>query len=139
MNTGTVKRYPLHIRFNDIDAYGIVNNATYITYFEEGRMRWFHDRVPAGWNWENEGVLVARHEINYLAPLRLGDRAEIALHIPSWGNKSFQVHYTIYVHRDAQWIPCTEGITVMVCFDYVEKKTAPLPAEWVEIFAKELA
>ena len=36
-------RTKLDIRFVDIDAFGHVNNAHYLTYFEQARVRYFDD------------------------------------------------------------------------------------------------
>lgn len=57
------------IRWSDMDAYGHVNNVQYLRYLEEARVyafqEWFgHDRSLL-----EEGVLVARTEIDYLAQM----------------------------------------------------------------------
>lgn len=91
-------RTSLVVRFRDLDAMGHVNNATYLTYLEEARVRfWDHlaslhpeiqaDRFP---------FVVARAEIDYRAPLFLGDRVWIDLTVPRIGNRSFDFWYVLY-------------------------------------------
>lgn len=56
------------LRWGDMDAYGHVNNVTYLQYLEEARVAcfeaWFPQENPVAM-----GVLVARSEIEYLRPL----------------------------------------------------------------------
>ena len=71
----TVPRpYRPEIRFVDIDAYGIVHNATYLVYLEQARIHWWRQVVREAWDWTQIGVLVAHHDIDYVAPVRLGMR-----------------------------------------------------------------
>lgn len=126
--------YPLHIRFNDIDAYGHVNNAIYLTYFEEGRSQYFRDKVGEEWDWQNEGILLARNEIDYKRPVLLQDEARIEIWVSTSGNKSVEVEYRIVKKEKGEWVICTTGKSVLVCFDYNRQKTIPVPEKWREIF-----
>lgn len=128
--------YPIHIRFNDLDTYGHVNNAVYLTYFEEGRKLWFQDRVGKKWDWSEHGILLAKHEVEYKKPLLLTDEAEIELWVSAAGNKSFEISYRIVKGEERQL--CTIGKSVAVCFDYRKRKTIPIPEEWREIFERDM-
>ncbi|MCH2216191.1 MAG: acyl-CoA thioesterase [Flavobacteriales bacterium] len=132
------KAYPIHIRFNDLDTYGHVNNAVYITYFEEGRSLWFQDRVGQKWNWTKHGILLAKHEVEYKVPLLLTDDAFIKLWISKIGTKSFEVSYLIYKNHNGHELECTTGKSVAVCFDYQTQKTIEIPKEWLEIFKEDI-
>jgi YbgC/YbaW family acyl-CoA thioester hydrolase len=67
----------VEIRFADIDAMGHVNNAVYFSYFEQARMAYFKDRVARIWDWNEDGVIVARNEIDYIYPVFLNDRMKL--------------------------------------------------------------
>lgn len=56
------------LRWGDMDAYGHVNNVTYLQYLEEARVACFEAWFPAE-NPVDLGVVVARSEIEYAAPL----------------------------------------------------------------------
>ena len=63
------------IRWDDIDAFGHVNNAKYLTYIQEARFQWSYYEVQA----EGEKptlleMVVARNEIDYLVPIYEGGR-----------------------------------------------------------------
>ena len=66
----------IEIRWNDLDVYGHVNNAIYLTYLEEARDEWLSASLgdPAEiWNW----VLV-HVEIDYRRELALADDVVVA-------------------------------------------------------------
>ncbi len=132
------KSYPIHIRFNDLDTYGHVNNAVYITYFEEGRKLWFQDRIGKKWDWAKHGILLAKHQVEYRAPILLTDDAEIELWISHVGTKSFEISYRIWKEIDKTPILCTTGKSVAVCFNYLKQKTESIPEEWIREFQKDL-
>lgn len=98
-------RFPLQLRFGDIDAYGHVNNATYFSYFEHARVQ-LHQlpadpASPSGpviRDLAGHGTftLVAGQEIEYRAPLVL--RPE-PVYVDVWvthvGGSSFRTGYTV--------------------------------------------
>jgi acyl-CoA thioester hydrolase len=58
------------LRWADMDAFGHVNNVTFLRYLEEARIDFMFQASPA----EDDvsfsgGAVVARHEIDYLRPL----------------------------------------------------------------------
>ena len=130
--------YPIKIRYNDLDTYGHVNNAVYITYLEEGRTAWFQDKVGANWEWDKQGILLARHEINYKFPVLFNDQIRIVLWISDIGMKSFEVSYKIIKKAGEKWITCTYGKSVAVCFDYANQRTMEVPQDWKTIFKKSM-
>lgn len=60
--------FPCPVRWSDVDAYGHVNNVVYLTFLEEARVALFA-RADASQRRLDAGVVVARHEIEYRAPL----------------------------------------------------------------------
>lgn len=65
-------RYPVHVRFSDVDVYRHVNNVKYLGYYQEARIR-LHATLMRGLPPET-GVAanaVVRTEVDYLAPILL--------------------------------------------------------------------
>lgn len=127
------KTYPIEIRFSDVDSLSHVNNAVYFTYFEQARMHFFKDVLGVNWDWSEEGVLLARNEADYLAPLFLYDRASIEIWISNIGNKSMEMSYRIYKVLEGKEITCTRGKSVLVSFDFTTQKSIPLPDVWKKL------
>ena|ERR1700740_601837 len=116
---------PIPIRFSDMDAYGHVNNAIYLTYFEIARSNYWRDIVK--WNWEENGIILGRSEINYLKPLFLNDEIACYVRTTRIGNSSFDVtHVLVKITPNGEEI-CTTGKTVCISYDYSANKSVPIP------------
>jgi len=109
---------------------GHVNNAIYLSYFEQARMKFFEELIGKEWDWETNGILLARNEIDYRAPVLLNDQVNVETSILEMGNKSMTLGYSVVVEREGKKITCTEGKSVLVAFDYHKRATQPIPEEW---------
>jgi acyl-CoA thioester hydrolase len=107
--------YRCSIRWGDIDAFQHVNNVYYLEYLQEARvdMFWVHP-ARQGLTPLAKGVVVARHEIDYLAPITW--REEPIL-IEIWATKiSASSFHLAYVLRDESTI-FAKAKSVMVPYD----------------------
>lgn len=114
-----IKPCKIQIRYADLDPMGHVNNAVYLNYFEIARVYYFNKLLKDDWDWNKNGLLLVRNEVDYLLPLLLNDEPEIKISLLEIGNKSFKLKYDILVRRE---IHCT-GLSVLVCYDSTTKKT----------------
>ena len=91
-------RYLCPMRWADMDAQGHVNNAALVTYLEQARIDLFFDRAgAAGVPTIAQGVVVARHEIDYRRPVVYKpDPLRIDLWCSALAGASFTVDYEIY-------------------------------------------
>ena len=62
-------RVNVPLRWSDMDAYGHVNNVQFLRLLEDARVIGFEEWFGQDRSVLAEGILVARHEIEYLAPL----------------------------------------------------------------------
>ncbi|MFM7637212.1 MAG: acyl-CoA thioesterase, partial [Crocinitomicaceae bacterium] len=111
--------FKVQIRFADIDVMGHVNNAVYLSYFEMARVHYFKQILSENWDWQNDGVLLVRNEVDYLVPIFLHDTPEIKINVEHIGSKSFTLNYKIIVGNKL----VTRGKSIMVCFNNMEKST----------------
>ena len=89
-------RFHCTLRWSDMDAFGHVNNTTFFTYLEEARVDLLF--VTAGEETARErlssGIVVARHEIDYTAPLVFRPQpVPIDIWVATLGNSSFTLQY----------------------------------------------
>lgn len=127
-------RYQPAIRFSDIDAMGIVNNAVFLTYFEESRVHFFSHLIQAKWDWNSAGVVVARHEISYRNPIRYLADVEIFTWAARLGGKSLDMAYEVWVHDRAAGkgpLLAAEASTTLVAYNHLTGKSCAVPEEWV--------
>ena len=92
-------RYTYHcaLRWSDLDAYGHVNNARFLTLYEEARVAMmFIGAREAGLTSFEEGIVIARHEVDYLRPVDYGDPVRIELWIDEIRPSRFTVAYELF-------------------------------------------
>ncbi|HEX8344057.1 MAG TPA: thioesterase family protein [Actinoplanes sp.] len=89
--------YDVALRWSDMDAYGHVNNARFLTLYEEARAAMFFVAARATGVWSlEEGIVIARHEIDYLRPVDYGDPVRIEMWISELRVASFTVAYEMF-------------------------------------------
>lgn len=122
----------IQIRFSDIDKIGHVNNAVFLQYMETARVQYFNDVFGKRHNWDKEGFVVVRNEINYLLPLYLNDKIYCTTRCIKIGNKSLTLENVIYRKKSSKTEKVAEGIGVLVSMDYQKKKSMKLPHQWIK-------
>ena len=89
--------YDVAVRWSDMDAYGHVNNARFLTLYEEARVAMFFVGARAqGLTSFEDGIVISRHEIDYLRPVDYGEKVRIELWISELRAASFTVAYELY-------------------------------------------
>jgi len=118
------------IRFVDLDLFGHVNNAHYLTYFEQARVKYFDDIV--GWKYalSKQGIILARVEVNYVMPVLLRDEVLVQTRCSRIGNKSFDLDYRLVKVEKEKEVLLADGISVMVAFDYTLDESIEIPEIW---------
>jgi len=118
----------VQVRFADMDALGHVNNATFLTYFEEARMAYCLNLFPLDLdNVRSLNLILAEACVKFHAPARVADRLEVFCCISHIGNKSFQMDYRV-LNAMTDMLIC-EGHTIQVMYDYEIGATMPVPEE----------
>lgn len=89
--------YQCPLRWSDLDAYGHVNNARFLTLYEEARVAMmFVGARDAGLTSFEEGIVVARHEVDYLRPVDYGDPVRIELWVAELRSSRFTIAYELF-------------------------------------------
>ncbi|HEY0700978.1 MAG TPA: thioesterase family protein [Micromonospora sp.] len=120
--------YHCPLRWSDLDAYGHVNNARFLTLYEEARVAlMFVGAQDSGLTSVADGVVVARHEVDYLRPVdyaldqATAERAptvRIELWVEDVRAASFAIRYELF---DGV-VLASRARSVMVPYDLVERK-----------------
>ncbi len=114
-----------YVRWDDLDAFGHVNNAVYLTYAQEARFAW-------------SGILemvVARAEVDFIAPIYDGDTfLDIELWVSAIGNSSFTMTYEIKMKGEL----VARVKTVQVTVDMGTKKSRAMSDEQRAFLTKYL-
>lgn len=122
--------HPVEVRYGDLDAQGHVNNAKYLTYFEQARVRYWTELglFSSDQSFMEIGVIIADIHIRYLAPVRWGMDVQVGVRTSRIGNKSLTVEQCL---AGPQGQPVyAEGTVVLVAYDYAGHATMRVPDAW---------
>ena len=122
----------VQVRFIDIDKMGHVNNATVLTYFEIGRLDYFDEVIGKSNDWFGRGLILAHTEVDYLIPIFVHDGIKVYSRVIKLGNKSFEIENLLVKIKDGGEVFTAFARSVIVCMNYIEQKTIPIPAIWKE-------
>lgn len=123
--------HPVEVRYSDLDPQGHLNNARYLTYFEQARINYIiHIGLWQGGSFLDMGVIVANAQVNFLSPVFFGQNLRVGVRVTHLGNKSMDMEYSLLDVDNNQEL--ANGSTVLVAYDYQSGKTVPVPEEWRE-------
>ncbi len=118
-SAGTKRRFRHNapVRWSDLDAYGHVNNARFLTLYEEARVAMFFIGAREhGLGSFEEGIVIARHEIDYLRPVDYGEPVRIEMWVSQLRAASFTVSYELF---DAE-VLASRASSICVPFNLAE-------------------
>jgi acyl-CoA thioester hydrolase len=134
-----MSEYKPEIRFVDMDAMGHVNNSVYFTYLEQARIDYFKALRADHWDWVEEGVVVAKNELNYIQPIFFGDDVTIVTQCSHVGSKSLTLSSSVYRDKDGKRDLCAQGACVLVCFNHRTQSSHAIPEAWRSLLEEELS
>ena len=126
---------PVSVAFRDIDALGHVNNAVYLSYFEQARIG-YSFQLMNGATLRDLTFILAEANVTYLRPVYFGDQLEVGVRVSEIGTKSFAMQYGV---RNGQDEIVARGRTVQVWFDYDTRRSVPVPDEFRQKVAQDNA
>ncbi|MDQ1119536.1 MULTISPECIES: thioesterase family protein [Pseudoxanthomonas] len=119
-------RVPISVRWRDMDAYGHVNNAKYISYLEEARVRWLHGVTDGQTMGRGISPVVANTDVNYRRPIVWPNDIVVELFVERLGNSSVTIGHRIVADND-DTVLYSDGHVVVVWIDTATGKSAPIP------------
>ena len=112
---------PMRIRWRDVDSYGHVNNAVYLTYLEEARDRWVEETLP------DTNFVIVRIAIDFRRELALDDQ-EVTVTCRGIGYGTSSIRTAEQVVAKAGWV-AAEAESVVVAHDAVDRRARALMPE----------
>jgi acyl-CoA thioester hydrolase len=149
MNNGNVFRYPLDVRFFEVDSLGVVFNMWYLGWCDEA-MSAFMESIGYGYatlRAQGFDAVLRNARIEWVDSLEAFQHAEIAVRVDHVGTTSFRLRYDIervdpgeQAGRAVQtsqtgesgqagrrWTPCAQVEIVYVCVELNGRSKTPLP------------
>jgi acyl-CoA thioester hydrolase len=113
----------LSVRYRDLDPWGHVNNAVYVTYLEHARVSYLGEVLDA--DLEDIDMVVANLEIDYERSVTLGDEVTVAIRVPDLGTSSYPMEYEVRVGDEV----AATARTTQVIVDAETGKPTPISDE----------
>ncbi len=128
--------HPIEIRYSDLDPQGHVNNAQFLSYFEQARINYLIHLglYDPGESFLKVGIIIAEARITYLKPILFGMKVMVDTAIHKMGNKSMTMDYRLAGMDDEAEL--ATGSTILVAYDYYSLSTIPIPENWRSIISK---
>jgi 4-hydroxybenzoyl-CoA thioesterase len=128
------------LKFEEIDAAGIAFFGCYATWAHDAMERFF-DQLEGGYArlivQRRLGLPAVHFETEFFLPLRYGDALRIETTVGKLGNRSAELRYRVMRASDGE-LAASMRHTV-VCTDLATLRSAEMPADVREAFARHLA
>jgi acyl-CoA thioester hydrolase len=114
----------LRVRFCETDLMGIVHHASYLLYFEAGRVEWLRRRGVTYAEWASRGVHlpVVEANVSYKTPARFDDLLIVETTLADL--RAVSMKFTYSIRRDTTTL--AHGFTRLGCID-AEHKLLKIP------------
>lgn len=126
----TSYRFPLAVRWGDLDAAGIVYYPRYLHFCHVGMEEFFRHVVgtpyPQVIGEHGIGLPSVRTEVEHRRPIRYADAVELEAEVTRVGTTSVEWRHRFWHAGDAR--PSTEARIVTVCVAMATFEKAPVPA-----------
>lgn len=120
-------------RFRDTDAMGHINNAVYVTYLEVARQEYWR-AFTGDEDYRRVPFILAGVQIDFRSEALVNEVLEIGIRCDWIGTKSFAFGYEIREKHSGRRV--VDATSVQVCYDYVAKRSIPVPDDLRRTFEK---
>jgi acyl-CoA thioester hydrolase len=115
----------------DLDSFGHVNNAVYLTFVENSRIDYLREVVGMRRRDEIRNIM-ASVSIEFRAEVSFEDELEIGVRAERLGTKSFSLAHRM-VRGDG--LVAVEATTVQVMYDFDAGRSIEIPDDWRKAIA----
>jgi acyl-CoA thioester hydrolase len=124
-------RYPLDVRFFEVDSLGVVFNMWYLGWCDEA-MSAFMESIGFGYRElraQGYDAVLRKAELEYLDSLEAFQQAQVAVRVDHVGTTSFRLRYDIErVGESSQGRAlCAHVAITYVCVEIDGRRKAPIP------------
>jgi acyl-CoA thioester hydrolase len=126
--------HPIEVRYGDLDPQGHLNNAKYLTYFEQARISYIaHLGLWTSGSFSDIGIILADAHVTFRSAVQFGQKVRVGVRVSRLGHKSLNMEYRLEDQDTGAEL--ASGSTVLVAYDYRTGRTIPVPENWRRVIA----
>lgn len=130
-------RTEVPLRWSDMDAYGHVNNVQYLRLLEDARVIGFREWFGEERSLLDTGVIVSRHEIEYVAPLtHRPEPIEVDMWVTGVHGAGFNLGYVVRDPESLGEQVYAVAETGLVLYDFATSRPRRLGVEEREVLGQ---
>ena len=115
------------VRINDINYGNHVGNDAFVSIIHEARVQWLSHHNFTELNVDGVGLIMSDLVLEFKKEAFYGDLIEVELSAGEISRVGFELYYQLCTDRNGGIILLVNAKTGMVCYDYLNKKVAPIP------------
>ena len=123
---GFVHRFPLAVRWGDMDAYGHVNNVNFLRYLESGRVDYAHKVYGRSIEAGEQSIVLADTQCSFRRQLHYPADVVVLTRTARIGRTSMTMEQCIVQDED---LLVAASRSVLVWFDFPSQRPAVVPDE----------
>lgn len=115
------------IRITDLNYGGHVGNDKILSLLHEARVQYLASAGYGELDVEGLGLIMSDVAIEYRSELFYNDELFASVKATEFSKLGFDIYYLLEKFREGKKVVVVKAKTGMVCYDYTQKKIAPLP------------
>lgn len=119
----------------DTDALGHVNNAVYVSWFEEVRTAYVCARRGFT-TMDHVDFILASTTVHFRAPVYMLETVDMRCVPVRIGRSSWELAYEGRARGDGRLV--VDGTSIQVQYDYAARASAPIPPSWRQLLEADL-
>lgn len=123
------------VRLSETDMLGIVNNANFFTYMEEGRMD-FINKLNVEYS-DNEAFIIVHTACDFLQQGLHGQTLQVKTSINEVGTKSIKLDSHIYNKKTGDLV--AQGETIVVYYRLDLQETQKIPKKYSKVLKENIS
>ncbi len=123
----------ISIRITDVNYGGHVGNDSFLSLVHEARLQFLASKGFSEMDIMGVGLIMADAGIEFKKEMAYGDVVKISVTATNFDRIGFDIFYLLEVEKDGLTAIAGKAKTGMMCFDYINKKKAVIPAAAIDI------
>ena len=119
----------IKIRITDLNYGGHVGNDSFLSIIHEARQQFLSHYNYSELKFENASLIMADASIEFKKELSYADEVKISVSASGFDKFGFDIFYLLEIINNDNLILAGKAKTGMLCYDYINKKLIPIPAE----------